>query len=269
MTIQMLIPVISVTFLALFLGLVILLISKKFKVREDPLVGAVNNLLPGVNCGACGYPGCENLAKALVETRDPAKVCPVGGAELADQIGQALGMKMSAPKPVVCTVLCQGSFEHAKVSAEYRGIQNCWAATRAYIGPKECPFACVGLGSCVAACKYGALEIKDRLVNVIEDRCVGCGACVRTCPKNVLVLQERKKRKFHVACRSTDPGGATWKYCSRGCIGCGKCVQACKFDAVKVENACAIIDQTKCVGCGACEKVCPSKCIVMQTFKVN
>jgi len=264
MIISILIAVLSLTVVAFFLALCIFFISKKFHVEEDPLIGVITKLLPGVNCGACGYPGCANLAEALVNTRDPSKVCPVGGSDLAQQIGQALGIKMIETKPVVCTVLCQGTSDRAKPTADYRGIQDCRAATLIYNGPKQCPYACVGLGTCISACKYGALKITNGLIDVIEERCVGCGACVQVCPKNVLVMHEKKENRYLVACRSKDKGAVTKKYCSIGCIGCMKCKKVCEFDAITVENFCAEIDQEKCTSCGKCIEVCPTKCIVLK-----
>ena len=252
MFLSMLIQVFALSFLAFILGLCIFIVSKKFHVDEDPMVDTISKLLPGVNCGACGYPGCTNFAIALVETRDPSKVCPVGGADVAAQIGQALGIKMVEVKPIICSVICEGTYANAKPTAEYKGIQDCWAATQIYNGPKQCPYACVGLGSCIAACKYNALKIVDGLITVNKERCVGCGACITECPKKVLVMHEKKEKRYQVSCRSTDKGGITRAYCSVGCIGCMKCQKVCEYDAIKIENFCATIDQSKCTSCGKC-----------------
>ena len=260
---SIIIPVISLSLVALILAIIILIVSKTFHVDEDPLVGTVTELLPGVNCGACGYPGCGNLAEVLVKSRDPSKVCPVGGKALAEQIGQTLGIKMAEAKSVTCTVICQGCYKNAKPTAEYKGIQDCWAATQIYNGPKLCPFACVGLGSCISSCKYNALKLVDGLIVVNHDRCTGCGACVQTCPKKVLIMHEKKEKRYVVACRSIDKGAVTRKYCSVGCIGCMKCQKACEAEAIAVENFCSIIDQSKCTSCGACISECPVNSIVL------
>ena len=263
-----LIPIISLSAIAFILGVVILIISKKFHVQTDPLVDSINKILPGVNCGACGYAGCSNFVEALVKTRDTSKVCPVGGKALSEQIGNLLGIKMADIKPVVVAVLCQGNNEKAKLTAEYRGIADCWAISQAYTGPKKCPNSCIGFGSCIPACKYGALKLEKGLIKVIEERCVGCGACVKKCPRNVLVMQGKKEKRYFVACQSADKGAMTRQYCSIGCIACTLCVKSCKFDAIKIENNLAVIDQNKCVSCEACIKVCPTKCITLHQDKV-
>lgn len=259
---SILIPIISITVIAFILGIAIYLVSKIFYVYENPLISTINKMLPGVNCGACGYPGCSGLAKALVETRDPTKVCPVGGAELAEQIGAVLGIKMGEIKPIVATVLCQGNYKYAKPSAAYLGIHDCWAVKNVYHGPKICPYSCIGLGSCVDACKYDAIHIIDGVAKVDEDKCVGCGACVQACPIGCIEMHEKRADRYFVACRSKDKGGITKKYCEIGCIGCKRCEKVCKFDAIKVIDFCAYIDQSKCTGCGECFKVCPTHSIV-------
>lgn len=259
--------IISLSAVAFLLGVAIFIISRKFYVKTDPKVDLVYKLLPHVNCGACGYPSCQKLAETLVATRDPSKICPVGGDELSDRIGQVLGIKMAKSKPVICAVRCGGTKTKAKLTAEYKGITDCWAVTTAYTGPKKCPYSCIGFGSCISACNYDALKIEDGLIKVIEDRCTGCGACITKCPRNILVMQEKKEKTYFVACQSKDKGAITRSYCSVGCIACTLCVKACKFDAIKITGNLAVIDQEKCTSCGECIKVCPVKCIVLRKHK--
>ena len=260
---SILIPVISLGAVALTLGVIIVFISKKFHVKEDPLVGTVYELLPHVNCGACGFPGCEAFAKELVKTRDTSLTCPPGGAELSKQLGYALGMQMAEVKPVASVVLCQGSYDHAKKAGDYEGIQDCWAAKQCVSGTKICPLACFGLGSCVAVCKYGAMRLENGLVVIDEDKCTGCGICITECPQSVLVMQDKTKPRYTVACRSTDKGAATRKYCSVGCIACQKCVKVCESGAIRIENFCAIIDPEKCTACNKCLEACPTNSIIV------
>jgi len=262
-----LIPVLSLSAVAFCLSLIIVFISKKFVVHEEPLVGTVYELLPHANCGACGFPGCEAFAKALVKTRDSSLSCPPGGTQLAEQLGYALGMKMAEVKPVVSVVACQGTYENAKATAEYEGINNCWAAKQCISGTKVCPFACFGLGSCVAVCKYGAMRLENGIVVVDENKCTGCGLCIEECPQKVLVMQNKTKSRYTVACRSTDKGAATRKYCKVGCIACNKCVNVCEYDAVKVENFVAKIDPEKCTACNKCLEACPTNTIIISGGK--
>lgn len=182
---------------------------------------------------------------------------------MAQQLGQVLGIKMEEVKPVICTVLCGGTNSHAKLTAEYHGIADCWAATQLYVGPKQCSFACVGLGSCIPACHYDALRIEDGMIIVNEERCTGCGACIKECPKNVLVMAEKKKDRYYVACRSTEKGGVTKNLCDVGCLGCKKCERVCDANAITVENFVASINQELCTHCGKCVDVCSTHSIIV------
>ena len=261
---SILIPVISLTITALVLGVSIVLVSIKFHVDEDPLIEAVAKLLPGANCGACGQPGCSQFAATLVETRDPLMACPTISSDVNEQIGAILGMKLSGAKPIICAVKCQGTNAVSKLTAEYHGIADCWAAKQAFHGTKVCPYACLGLGSCLSACTYDAMRIVDGIVEISAQNCVGCGLCVKECPVGVLEIQERQPDRYFVACSSTDKGGATKKYCEVGCIGCKKCAKACPVEAITVDNFCAVIDQSKCTSCGECIEACPTHSIVLK-----
>jgi len=267
---EIFVPILSLSAITFILGLAILWASKKFHVNRDPLIDTLTAMLPGVNCGACGYPGCAQFAENMVKKRDPSKICPVGGSELSYELGRLLGIKLDEAKPVVCVALCNGSGKTTKFLAEYKGIRDCWAAMQILPSLKQCGYGCVGLGSRVSACKYGALKIKDGLIVVDDQRCIGCGLCIVKCPQGVLKMTEKREKKFLVACRSEDKGAATRKYCSNGCIACGLCVKACKYGAVKVENFCAVIDDAKCVSCGDCVTACRMvKCIHLTEYDIK
>ena len=244
---------------ALALGVIIHYVSKKFHVEEDPTVMLVNEILPGVNCGACGYPSCGQFAEVLVETRDSGMSCPVGGSDLAAKLGKTLGITMAEPKPQVAVVLCQGNNDNARQTAEYLGIQDCWAATQAFAGPKQCRYSCLGLGSCIAFCDFDAMRLENGLIVIDKDLCTGCEACISACPTGVLVMQEKKAERYVIACNSHDKGGITKKACDAGCIACQKCVRVCEDDAIVIDNFLAQIVQEKCTACGKCIEVCPAK----------
>jgi len=260
---SILIPVVSLTVTAIVLGGCIVFVSKKYYVYEDPMIEKVTTLLPGANCGACGYPGCAQLAAALVETKDATAVCPVADEETMAKIGEVLGMTLSGAKPLVCTVRCQGSNAVSKETARYHGIMDCWAALQVFHGTKLCPYACIGLGSCLNACNYDALSLSDGLVHIDGERCVGCALCISECPTQVLEMTERSAWRYYVACSSRDKGNLTRKYCDVGCIACQRCVKECPADAINMEDNCAVIDQDACVACGVCADVCPTNSIVL------
>jgi len=261
---SMILPVASLGSVALVLGVIILFISKKFHVEEDPMVEIINDMLPGVNCGACGFPGCMGFAEELVKTKNTKLTCPPGGSDLADALGAKLGIQMAEVEPVTCVVLCQGTHNVAKPTAEYVGIQDCWAATQTFVGPKQCPYSCVGLGSCIAYCDFGAMTLEDGIIKIDDELCTGCGACIQACPTRVLALIPKKERQFFVACNSHDKGPVAKKYCTAACIACSKCLKACELDAITMEDNLAVIDQDKCNGCAKCVEVCPVEvnCIV-------
>ncbi|TNJ36884.1 Fe-S cluster domain-containing protein [Prosthecochloris vibrioformis] len=244
---------------ALTLGVIIHFVSQKFHVEEDPMVTIINGILPGVNCGACGYPSCNQFAEVLVETKDSSMSCPVGGADLATKLGDTLGIAMAEPKPQIAVLLCQGSNGVARQTAEYLGIQDCWAATQAYVGPKVCKYSCVGLGSCIAYCDFGAMKLENGLVVIDKDLCTGCEACISACPTGVLTMQPKKTERYFIACNSHDKGAAAKKACDAACIACQKCVKVCPEEAIKIDNFLAVIDQEKCNACGKCIEVCPTK----------
>ncbi len=244
---------------ALTLGVIIHYVSKKFHVEEDPMVTIINDILPGVNCGACGYPSCGQFAEVLVETKDSSMSCPVGGSDLAAKLGETLGITMAEPKPQTAVLLCQGDNNTARETAEYLGIQDCWAATQAFVGPKQCKYSCVGLGSCIAYCDFDAMRLENGLVVIDKDRCTACAACIAACPTGVLVMQDKKAERYFIACNSHDKGAATKKACDAGCIACQKCVKVCEDNAIVIENFLARIVQEKCTACGKCIDVCPTK----------
>lgn len=235
--------------------------GKIFAVEEDPRVSAVLECLPGANCGGCGFPGCGGCAAAIVAGTAPVNACPVGGAAAAEKIGAVMGVEATATEPLAAFVHCGGTCEKAKEKYEYFGISDCNMANQLVGGgAKGCAYGCLGLGSCKAACAFGAIEIVDGVAVVDKDKCVSCGKCVSACPKHLIELLPAKK-KVKVQCASKEPGKAVMAVCSAGCIGCKLCEKECKFDAIHVIDNIAVIDYDKCKNCGMCANKCPKKVI--------
>ncbi len=266
---QILTAVLALGILGFIFGAVLSFASKKFEVKIDPKIEQTLELLPGANCGGCGFPGCAGFAEAIVTKGAAPTLCPVMAAENRKKIEDLLGLnKIDAPekKPVykAALVKCNGLDTDEYKKFEYMGVPNCQAAVLLQNGPWLCPHRCMGLGSCVAACPFDAIKIgPHHLPEVNEDKCVACGKCVLACPKQLIELVDKEKT-VHVKCNSTDRGAEVRKVCKVGCIACGLCVKVCAYDAIKVENNLAHIDYEKCVGCGACVAKCPQKTIIME-----
>ncbi|HHW27618.1 MAG TPA: RnfABCDGE type electron transport complex subunit B [Firmicutes bacterium] len=245
----------------LSIGLLLALAAKKFKVEEDARVSAIISVLPGANCGGCGYPGCAGFAAAVAEGKAPVSGCIVGGNPVAEKISEIMGVAAQSVSPLVAVVYCQGDNEQAAKIAEYEGITDC-AALNMLGGDKECTYGCLGLGSCVRACKFDAMYMNDKgLPVVITEKCTGCGACVRACPRGVIDLAPADK-EVHVRCRSYDKGPVVRKYCKVGCIACTACVRACPQKAITMDRGTlAKIDYSLCDNCGICSTKCPVKTI--------
>lgn len=255
------VPVILVVVVGLIAGIILTIASKVFFVPVDETVAQVREVLPGANCGACGFAGCDDYAAAIGADRSLSpSLCPVGGAECAAAIASVLGVEATAAEPKVAFVRCKGSTEMTKTIMEYQGVQTCVAAKNFYGGNWACSQGCMGLGDCVEVCEYGAIKICDGVAVVDREACVGCGMCQKACPNSIITIAEKKKLVY-VACNSTAPGAKARKACTVACIGCKKCEKSCKFEAIAVENNLARIDFDKCVNCGLCAKECPTNAI--------
>jgi len=255
-----LIAVLILGALGLGFGLLLMIANKVFEIPSDPTRDAVRNALPGANCGGCGFAGCDALADAIAAGEAPVSACPVGGADCANAIAAILGLE-AMPDQVrnVATVVCQGSTDRCRDKFEYHGITDCVAATMINDGHRSCKYACLGLGTCVRACKFDAIHINEKtgIAEVDPEKCTSCGACVRACPKSVLSLQPETV-PVRLLCRAAEEGHLVSDNCKIGCVGCGACKDACQFDAITMENNLPVIDRSKCVGCMMCAEACPN-----------
>ncbi|WP_066504368.1 RnfABCDGE type electron transport complex subunit B [Abyssisolibacter fermentans] len=253
-------PAVTLGGLGLIFGAGLGIASKKFAVKVDPKVEAVRAALPGANCGACGYPGCDGYANAVAAGKAPVNGCPVGGAAAAEKIAEIMGVNAGAGVKMVARVLCNGTTCNAHEKFDYAGIEDCKAASMVAGGSKSCQYGCLGLGSCLDVCDFGAISIVDGIAHIDKEKCTACGKCIKACPKAVIQLVPYDQ-KVVVDCNSKEFGKDVKSKCSTGCIGCQMCVKACPFDAMTFENKLAKIDYDKCKNCMVCAEKCPTGAI--------
>lgn len=259
---EILFPVLSIGGLGLLFGLLLGYASKKFAVPVNEKVPLIRDCLPGANCGGCGYAGCDAYAEAVANGNAAPNCCSVGGAAVAEKVGNVLGIKVEATEPKVAYVKCQGTCEKAKDKYIYYGLKDCQEAMAVPgAGPKSCSFGCLGFGSCVKACNFNSMEIVNGIAKVNKDNCVACGACVTACPKGLIELVPQSQKVF-VTCNSKDKGLDVKNSCSVGCIACTLCVKNCPSGAMSMQNNLSVIDYSKCTNCGICVQKCPTKAIL-------
>lgn len=208
----------------LLLGAVIAFVSKRFAVESDPNIELVQSLLPGANCGGCGYAGCSDLANAVVTKGADVSACPVCSAENRKSIAKILGKESGDRETCVAVVFCGGSHSRSVHSSEYNGVADCRSASIVSGGGKGCRFGCIGFGSCAQVCRFGAIEMRDGLAVVHPELCVGCGKCEAVCPRKLIRLVPATA-KVHVYCNSLEKGPQKRKNCKVACLACKKCIR--------------------------------------------
>lgn len=256
---EILIPVIIVAVIGLIAGLGLSLAGKYLSDPPDEKFEAIREALPGANCGACGYTGCDDYAKAVKEGIAQPNLCLPGGKDTAKALSEVLGVEVETEEKVAF-IACGGDCNKAKTKYNYSGIQSCAAAANLFGGPSECVFGCIGLGDCAAVCEEGGITVTDNLAKIDASICKACGKCITACPKKLISFVPAHA-KVKVLCNNTEKGAKVMKVCDVGCIGCTKCVKVCETAAIRVENFLAVIDQNKCTACGKCKEVCPRGCI--------
>ena len=265
---SILIPVAIVAGIGLIAGIGLAVASAVFAVPVDEKAQQIRECLPGANCGACGFTGCDGYAAALSEGKTKeCSLCIPGGNDVAAQVAKIMGLEAGKITPMVAAVMCQGNSTNTPEKLEYSGVHSCKMATQLFGGPKTCVHGCIGFGDCVEVCPYEAIFICDGVARINPSKCRACKKCIKTCPRQLIDLFPLDTIKAAVLCKNHDKGAQTRKQCKAGCIGCMKCVKACEEGAVTVENFCAKVDYDKCVGCGKCHAACPVGCIDLYMLK--
>ena len=222
------IPMIVLCGIGLVMASLLAVGRKAFSVEVDPRQERINDILPGVNCGGCGYPGCSGYAAALVDGTVSPTACAPGGADLATEIGEILGVEVEITEPMVALIACAGTDTASPPLAGYIGEMTCGAAHAIPGAGKACTRGCLGLGSCIEACVFDAIvTTTNGLVIVIPEACIGCGNCVDACPRGVIKMVPRKET-VHVLCVNPDKPKLVKAVCTVGCTGCKLCVKQSK-----------------------------------------
>ncbi|MBQ4517855.1 MAG: RnfABCDGE type electron transport complex subunit B [Clostridia bacterium] len=255
-----LLPVIVLGGLGIVFGGLLGVAAKAFRVERDERVEKIESLLPGANCGGCGYAGCSAMAKALAEGRSMPGACAVLKPDASNQIAELIGLVANVAKKRTAQVLCRGTCEHVAQKYQYDGIVDCIAAHRYGGGDKACQFGCSGYGTCASVCKFDAIHIVDGIAQIDPEKCVGCGTCVSVCPKGLIEVMDADKRTV-VKCKSKEKGAALKDICKVGCIGCKICEKNCTTHAIRVKDNIATIQYSLCVNCGVCVEKCPKQVI--------
>ncbi len=262
LTNPVLLPALIGAGVSLLMGLVILLVFRFFRVETNPLQKLIEDVLPGVNCGGCGYSGCAAYAAALADGSEPlTTLCTAGGQDTATDVAQVMGLEAGTVIPTVANVFCQGTTKNTHKRYDYTGPEHCAAATGLFSGPNSCTFGCLGFGDCVAVCEFNAIYIEDGIAHINHENCTACGKCVDACPKHIIHMIPKHELATNVTCSNHWPPKIVRKACTVGCIACGRCVRVCPVDAIVIEDNLAVIDQVSCIHCGKCIEVCPTNAI--------
>lgn len=258
-------PVLVLGALGFLFAIALGIISKKFYVETSVTEEAVRNALPGANCGACGYPGCDGCAAAIAKGEAPVSACTIGGPSTTEAVAAAMGVETTASDDrQVAIVKCNGDCDSAKDKFEYAGIPDCRAQIALFGGKKECNYGCLGCGTCENVCPFDAIHVHNGVAVVDRNKCVACGKCVAACPKDIITLVPYAQKAV-VLCSNQEKGKDARKKCDKACIACTLCVKTYPegFEMKKnlsVENIDSNLDVELLKA--AAEK-CPNNCITV------
>jgi len=248
--------------IGLIFSLVLSFLNKKLKVEEDPRIKEILEVLPQINCGACGFSGCLAYAQNAVKECNIFRGCLPGGKEVNEKVSKILGIECSFKKEKVVVCRCGATDQEKRETNIYQGVETCKGAD--LVGGRiNCLYGCLGFGDCIKVCPVGAITLDERIYVDIK-KCIGCGKCVNICPRHLFEFVPLSEKIYYVACSNHDKGVDTKKVCKRGCIGCGICTRINSsfylkdnlsyFDYKKIEKY-SLLEVAK--------DKCPTKCIFL------
>lgn len=255
--------------LGLAFSLLLSFFGKRFAVAVDPRLEKLVAILPGTNCGACGQAGCQGLAEAVLAGKAEVTGCIAGGSAVSAKVAEFMGVSLVAKEDLVAYVACRAGRTTARMKYTYEGVENCQAANILFGGDKLCSYGCLGLGSCVRVCQFGAIKITPEGVALVDKtKCTGCTKCVAACPRAVISMVP-KRQTVLVGCNNHDRGRRAKEVCDLACTACKMCEKNCPEKAIVVTDNLAVIDYTKCKEHGVCVAVCPQKTIQGKAAKIE
>lgn len=257
---EILIPVIIVSVIGLIAGVGLSLASKYMSVPVDEKQENIREALPGANCGACGYSGCDGYAEAVAKGDAAPNLCAPGGNTAAQAMADILGVEVKTQEKAAF-IACGGNRELSLSKYAYEGMQSCMAASLLHGGPLQCEYGCIGFGDCAKACQFGGITMVNGKPVIDPDICSGCGSCAAACPKSLISIVP-KNAPVRVLCANKSKGAAVAKSCKVSCIACMLCEKNCPTGAIKVVDNLAVIDYSLCTGCGKCKEVCKRGVII-------
>ena len=231
----------------LLFSLFLVAANRWFAVDIDPTIDELENVLPGINCGGCGYPSCALYAEAISQANATLDLCVVGGEETTRAVAEVMGAQVSGEHQErrIAVVFCQGDNPASQFPGVYRGILDCAAAVYSQDVSKRCKYGCVGMGSCVRSCPFDAIHMGASGIPIVDAaKCTACGRCVDACPRNLIELHPAN-HDVHVYCKNQDSGAIARRICSKACIACQLCVKAAgkdgNADSVRMRGNLAVV----------------------------
>jgi Na+-translocating ferredoxin:NAD+ oxidoreductase RNF subunit RnfB len=229
----------------LLFGALISIAHRKLYVWEDPRINDVASMLPGANCGACGFPGCRGFAQAAVNGQIAPAKCTVMSEDARADVAAYLGVDAGQASKVVARLLCAGGCDVAPRKADYVGIESCAAAVAVSGGGKSCSWGCIGFGDCAVSCTFGAITLNEHQLPVVDPAlCTACNDCVEACPLALFTLMPMQ-HKLIVQCKSLLEGEAATAVCAVACNACGKCAVDAATGLITMRNALPVIDYSR------------------------
>ena len=221
--------IIVLSVIGLCCGLFIFLANRFLPKEAEHLKRAeeISEHLPGMNCGACGLPGCFAYAQAVAKDTDTFAMNPcmamMKNEEAVEKLGGYLKCDLrglGSEKEAV--IRCSG---YSEVIYEYEGVQTCRAAVQLVGGYKKCPYGCIGLGDCAKVCPEGAITIDPELNIAVVNHtlCIGCGLCEKECPNSLIEIVPGAVPQYLGCSYTSKQNIIDREKCKVGCIHCGIC----------------------------------------------